>query len=84
MLTVVVLVVQERTNMGIMTYSKAKTKCEGIINSFNNCDKLYKDCSECPLNKMLLVTGNEEYVTMCHLLSFFREDLKDKIDKALS
>lgn len=83
MLTVVVLVVQERTNMRRMTYSKAKTKCEGIINSFNNCDKLYKDCSECPLSKMLLVTGNEECVTLCHLLSFFKEDLKDKIDKAL-
>lgn len=69
--------------MGIMLYSKAKTKCKEIINSFNNCDKLYKDCSECPLNKMLLVTGNEEYVTMCSLLSFFREDIKDKIDKAL-
>lgn len=80
----VVLVVQERTNMMVMTYSKAKTKCEEIISSFNDCDKLYKECSECPLNKMLVATGNETYVTMCQLLSFFKEDLKDKIDKALS
>lgn len=82
--TVVVLVVQERTNMKIMTYSKAKTKCEEIINSFNNCDTLYQDCSECPLNTMIVMTANEEYTTLCHLLSFFKEDIKDKIDKALS
>lgn len=66
-----------------MTYTNARTKCEEIINAFNNCDKLYKDCSECPLNTMKVLTENDEYTTLCHLLIFFREDIKDKIDKAL-
>ena len=83
MKTVAVLEAQERTKMKIMTYTKARTKCEEIINTFNNCDKLYKDCSECPLNTMKVLTENDEYTTLCQLLIFFREDIKDKIDKAL-
>lgn len=70
--------------MKVMTYNKAKTKCDEIINKFNNCDDMYKDCSECPLNAMVIYTENDEYVSICHLLCFFREDIKDKIDKALS
>lgn len=68
-----------------MTYTKAKTKCDEIIDIFNNnCDDRYKDCSECPLNTMVIFTEHDEYISVCHLLCFFREDIKDKIDRALS
>lgn len=69
--------------MKIMTYSKAKTKCDEIINSFNNCDSLYEGCAECPLNTMIVLIDNDEYITLCHLLSFFKENIKDKIEIAL-
>lgn len=84
MLTVADLVVQERTKMKMMGYTKEKTKSDELINIFNSCDSLYKDCSECPLNSLIIFTENDEYISICHLLCFFREDIKDKIDKALS
>lgn len=75
---------QERTKMKMMTYAKARTKCDEIINSYNNCDSLYQDCSECPLNTMTVLIDNDEYITLCHMLSFFKDDIKEKIDKAIS
>lgn len=70
--------------MKMMGFTKAKAKSDELINIFNSCGSLYKDCSECPLNSLVIFTENEEYLSICNLLCFFREDTKDKIEKALS
>lgn len=77
MLTVADLAVQERTEMKVMGYRDSKVESEKIIKIFNECKS--ESCEDCPLNAIQVAIKEDEYVNVCNLLLFYRQQLEDKI-----
>lgn len=82
MLTVAVLVVQERTKMCTMKYEKARAECEKIIEIFNACES--DTCGDCPLHEIAVSIKDDERATACHLLAFYKRYLEDRIAEAFN